>query len=107
MAGEDCRVANAPRNDKNVSFHSNDMFASFRSNDRVGCRGGNPLLCHCERSAAIIPRFHNNDNLVVAHYVLTAKVENNKINLIIKTSSKYEFLVDRFGIILYTNTPGY
>jgi len=53
MAGEDCRVANAPRKDK---------IASFRSNDRVGCRGGNPLFCHCERSAAIIPRFHNNDN---------------------------------------------
>jgi|GEM_PF-7016436 len=62
MAGEDCRVANAPRNDKNASFHNNDKFASFhnndkfasfRSNDRVVCRGCNPLLCHCERSAAI------------------------------------------------------
>jgi len=67
MTGEDCRVANAPRNDKYVSFHSNDKYVSFHNNDRVGCRGGNPLLCHCERSAAIIPRFHNNDKYVSFH----------------------------------------
>jgi len=32
----------------------------FRSNGKLGHRGGNSLLCHCERSAAIFPGFCKN-----------------------------------------------